>query len=204
MLSFLVADGHAIDRIGIVCTLMIMFNECHVEEAQNGIEMLAKLSSKNFDVLITDIGIDEADNLSAALLVRPALKVLIFSNDKESIYAAGYIRKGALGYIEKGSSRAEVEKAIHSVVNGTIYISPTMTMFYAQGRSLPAANGLGKLSYREREICILLCSGKGISQIAELLDLTVSKVGMHKKKIMNKAGAINLAELLKMAKQQSW
>jgi two-component system invasion response regulator UvrY len=207
MLSFLVADDHEITRIGIIATIKKLYENCQIEEAENGKELFQKLKESPFDVLITDLGMPETDDyrlVDSALLIQPNLKILIFTINKEEIYASNYLKKGALGYIEKNSVHEEIIKAIQAVVNGAIYVSPKLTKSYIFGKMQEEDHPFGILSQREREICILLCKGKGLTEIASMLNLGVSTVGTHKARIMHKIGVDNLVELINIAQLHSF
>lgn len=207
MLSFLIADDHVITRIGIIATIKNMFAACIIEEAANGKELFDKLKSKKFDVLITDLGMPETDDyrlVDTALLMQPNLHILIFSINKEEIYASNYLKKGALGYIEKNSGLEEITRAIQSVTNGFIYVSPKLTKSYIFGRLKEKDYPFGLLSQREKEICSLLCKGKGLTEIATMLNLGVSTVGTHKARIMRKVEVHNLVELINIAQLHSF
>ncbi len=207
MLSFLIVDDHEITRIGIIATIKNIYGECSIDEAESGKQLFEKLKSKHFNVLITDLGMPETDDyrlVDTALLIQPNLNILIFTINKEEIYAANYLRKGALGYIEKNSSHEEISKAIQAVVNGVIYVSAKLTKSYIFGKSQDEDHPFGCLSQREREICILLCKGKGLTEIATMLNLGVSTVGTHKARIMHKVGVDNLVELINIAQLHSF
>lgn len=207
MLSFLIADDHEITRIGVAATIKTLYEDCTIDEAENGKQLFEKLKSKNFDVLITDLGMPETDDyrlVDSALFIQSNLHILIFTINKEEIYASNYLKKGALGYIEKKSGQEEIAKAIHAVVNGLIYVSPKLTKSYIFGKYQEDDHPFGMLSQREREICILLCKGKGLTEIASMLNLGVSTVGTHKARIMHKVGVDNLVELINIAQLHSF
>jgi two-component system invasion response regulator UvrY len=207
MLSFLIADDHEITRIGIIATIKNMYENCIIDEAENGKQLFEKLKQKQFDVLVTDLGMPQTDDyqlVETVLLIQPHLHILIFTANKEEIYASNYLKKGALGYIEKNSSHDEIYRAIQSVVNGTFYVSPKLTKSYIFGKIQDKDHPFGVLSQREREICILLCKGKGLTEIATMLKLGVSTVGTHKARIMHKVGVDNLVELINIAQLHSF
>lgn len=206
MYSFLIADDHQITRFGLIATIKSIFNECDIEEAENGEEIFEKLKTKNFDILITDLGMPETDPyrlIDTALLIQPKLRILILSMNKEELYASNYIKKGALGYIEKNSTFKELTKAIQTVLGGLIYMSPNLTKSFVTGKMMNVNNPFSTLSQRELEICLMLCQGKGLTEIAAIMHIGVSTVGTHKTRILKKVGAENLIDLIKKAQLHS-
>lgn len=202
MTSFLIADDHAITRMGVVSYIKDQFSPCTIEEAEDGDEVFSSLKSQAFDILITDMimpGTDSYRLIDTALLIQPNLKILVLSMNKEELFAASYLKKGAMGFVEKNSISDEIIKAIKTVLDGDIYMSPNMRKSLVSGHGVPTHNPFSKLSGRELEICQLLCQGKAVTEIASVLSLGISTVGTHKARIFTKLGIDNMIDLVKIS-----
>lgn len=203
MTSFLIADDHAISRMGIISYIKEFFKPYYIEEAENGDEMFEKLKHREFDILISDINMPNTDMYSivdTSLFIRPKLRILILSMNKEELFASTYLKKGAKGYLEKNAIGDEIVRAIQTVLAGNIYVSPSITNAMVRGdMQLKNSNPLVKLAGRELQICTLLCEGKSVSEIANILNLGMSTVSTNKAKIFAKLGIDNLADLIKIS-----
>lgn len=203
MTSFLIADDHAISRMGVISYIKEFFKPYYIEEADNGDELFEKLKHREFDILISDINMPHTDMYSivdTSLFIRPKLRILIVSMNKEELFASTYLKKGAKGYLEKNAAGDEIVKAIQTVLAGNIYVSPSITNAMVMGdMQIKNSNPLVKLAGRELQICILLCEGKSVSDIASILNLGMSTVSTNKAKIFAKLGIDNLADLIKIS-----
>ena len=104
------ADDHPILRDGIKELLNTEKDIIIVGEANNGIEVLERLSDANANVLLLDIdmplkrGIEIITELSGNF---PEVNVLVFTMHENDQYANQMMKDGAKGYILK-SARKEI------------------------------------------------------------------------------------------------
>lgn len=98
-------------------------------EASNGEEALEKIKENNYDVVLLDIsmpgqsGFDVLDELK---IMKPDIKVLMFSAHSEPKYVAQSFKLGATGYLKKEKIWDEFIKAIRSVSLGHKYIGTSL------------------------------------------------------------------------------
>ncbi len=130
----------------------------------------------------------------------PRVAVLVLTMHDENQYAARAIRAGALGYMTKESAGNELVKAIRKVHSGRPYISMDVAEQLAMD-AMPERLDMPhkSLSDREFEVFNFLVSGKSVTEIAELLHLSVKTVSTHKTRILQKMGSNSLAELVHYA-----
>ncbi len=102
--------------------------------------------------------------------------------------------------MNKDSAPEELIKAVRKVLAGGRYVSPALAEMLALdlGRGGDQALHEG-LSDRELEVLRLLGSGKTISQIAELLHLSVTTVSTYRARILEKMNMTTTAELMNYA-----
>lgn len=93
---------------------------------------------------------------------------------------------------------AELVKAIHAVLRGETFISPSLRR---QGLQPQRCADLDqqKLTPRERDVLRLLAQGRRTKEIALDLDISPKKVETHRAWIMLKLGIDNLVGLVKFA-----
>lgn len=203
---FLIADDHHITRLGLIEIIKSSFTDYIIEEAENGRGVLEMLVGKNYDILITDLGMPETDPdqlVEMALAIRPKLKILVLSMGREGYNAPLHLQMGALGYIEKDSSFRELAWAIRTVLSGSIYLGSDLVKNFVTGNVI-TGNPFLALSAREREICTMICQGRRITEIAAIKQISVSTVGTHKSSILKKLGVGNLVDLFNKARFHSF
>ena len=199
----LIADDHAILRRGLIEILMRRLKDVVCGEAENAEQILAQVQDHPWDLVILDLsmpgrsGIDVLADLKRA---RPELPVLVLSMHPEDQYGKRMLRAGAAGYMNKDSAPEELIKAIHKVLAGGRYVSPALAEVLAGdlgGQTDQPPHEL--LSDRELEVLRLIGSGKAISQIAELLHLSVTTVSTYRARILERMNLTTTAELMNYA-----
>lgn len=202
-MRFLLIDDHVVVRSGLKLILSDLYKPCSIDEAEDGQSAHIKLKLHNYDLVILDIKMPDTNTLELMGYIHisyPAIKVLVFSMNAESVYAKRFLAAGAKGFINKVAPLDEIVKAINQVLSGKKYISESLVESLAeQGNRINKTNLFDTLSPREFEIATLLLSGEGISQIAHKLNLQVSTVGTHKARIFEKLKVSNLIELKDLA-----
>ena len=199
MKRILLADDHTIVRKGIIQILLKEFPTALIEEASTAEELIEKSRSGKWDIVISDISMPGRSGLEALQQIKitnPTLPVLILSMHPEEQYAVRVLKAGASGYLNKEVAPAQLIKAITQILSGKKYITPavaeTMTTHLINESSKPKHHSL---SNREFEVMKLLASGKSISEIADILMLSISTASTYKTRIFSKMEVNNTAAL---------
>jgi DNA-binding NarL/FixJ family response regulator len=118
-------------------------------------------------------------------------------------YLEAALDAGGTGYVLKTSAPEELLDAVKNVLNGRIYVSPSLSSEHLERFSDPsrAAASL-RLSTREREILQLIAEGRAGKEIAFLLNISIKTVAFHRENIKRKLGLGTTAELTKHAIEQ--
>lgn len=202
-LRVLLADDHAIIRDGLRQILAETADMVVTGEAANGQQLLEKLANGAWDVLVLDISMPGRNGLDLIRQVRaeqPDLPILILSMHQEEQYALRALRQGAAGYLTKESDADLLVAVIRKVALGGMHISPAVAELMARNMrqgSEKAPHTL--LSDREYQVLLMLAGGKGSTDIARELSLSVKTVSTHKARILQKMGLNNGAELIRYA-----
>lgn len=203
MLKILIADDHPIIRRGLTQIIADTPDMVVGDEATNGWEVLSKVRSGTYDVVLLDIampGQDGLDVLSQLKHEKPRLPVLMLSMYPEEQFAVRALRAGASGYLTKESAPAELVSAIRKVSTGHKYVSSSLAEKLALdlqcvGNQLPHET----LSDREHQVMRLIASGKTASEIARELSLSVKTISTYRSRILKKMGMASNAELTHFA-----
>jgi len=205
MVRILIADDHAVVRRGVKQILEEEPDLKVLGQATNSEEVIQNIQEKDWDILILDIslpGRNGLDILKEVKMLRPDLPVLILSMHPEEEFAVRALKLKASGYVTKGSVPEELVLAIKMILKGNRYISPSFTEKVAS--YLELENDTEKplyerLSKREKEVLIMLGSGKSITEIAETLYLSVKTISTYRKRILEKLKLETTAELIRYA-----
>lgn len=199
MIRILIADDHPVIRKGLVQIIEDATGLIIEDEASNGYEVLEKIRTNNFDVIILDIsmpGLNGLEVLKQIKIIKSNLPVLILSMYPEEQYAIRALKAGASGYLTKESAPEELVKAILKITNGGKYISSSLAEILAfdfLGEKNKMAHEL--LSDREFQVMSMIASGKTVSEIADELSLSVKTVSTYRSRILSKMNLNNNAEL---------
>ena len=139
-IRILLADDHVLVRQG-VRVLLEQAGMVVIGEAADGPETLALASTHQPDVVLLDIAMPHLNGLETARRLRetqPQIKSILLTMHTDEPYVLAALQAGAVGYVVKTQATADLVQAIHTVVQGAIYLSPWVTTALVQG-VLPAS-----------------------------------------------------------------
>jgi DNA-binding NarL/FixJ family response regulator len=198
-----VADDHAIVREGLKQLLCAAGDLEVVGEAADGHEVIKAVREKDFDVLLLDMSMPGKSGIELIKQVKaekPKLRILVLTMHEEHQYAIRAIRAGASGYLTKESASRQLLEALRKVASGGAFISSEVAEQLALGAMPDATRAPHEsLSDREFQIFRLIAAGKSISDIGEMLNLSVKTVSTHKANVLQKMNMAGTAELIRYA-----
>lgn len=203
MLRILIADDHSVVRKGLKQILLEEFPTAHIEDVPDAEEMINKIMNSKWDVVVSDMSMPGRSGLDALQQIKqiyPELPVLILSIHPEEHYALRVLKAGASGYLSKGSASDELVKAVQTVLLGKKYISASVAEKLASSFSADSAKQAHELlSDREFDVMKLLAAGKSVSDIAEILSLSVTTISTYRARVMTKMNLKTNSDLTKYA-----
>ena len=203
MLRILIADDHTVVRKGLRQILLDEFPGAEIGEVADGGELIKKVMSAKWDVVVSDLsmpGRSGLDALQQIKLTHPDLPVLILSIHPEEQYALRALMSGASGYLSKDTAPDELVKAVQKVLLGKKYISQAIAEKLANTFSSDASmQPHENLSDREFDVMKFLANGKSVSEIADTLSLSVTTVSTYRARIMAKMNLKSNSDLTKYA-----
>ena len=195
-----VVDDHSIFRSGLKADLadsIEVVGEAH--DVESAVQVVTDAAP---DVLLLDVhlpGIDvPAGTSGGAEVIRraapsvPGTRFLALSVSDKAEDVVGVIRAGARGYITKGSSGADVSRAVHAVAGGDAVFSPKLAGFVldafgaAVGETASAGDELDRLSAREQEVMRLIARGYAYKEVAAELFISTKTVETHVSAVLRK------------------
>ncbi len=206
MIKVIVIDDHPLVQAGLAHVFADTQDIVIPDSAKNGEEAVQVLARASFDVAILDIsmpGKHGIEVLREVVAAHPRLPVLLYTRFPEENYAVRTLRAGAAGYLHKGADPDEVIAAVRALAGGGTYITPSVGALLkdAVNRKREEAS-LEDLSDREYQIFQMIVIGKGSTQIANELNLSVKTVSTHRTRLLQKLALSTTADLVRFALRQ--
>lgn len=203
MLKILIADDHPVFRRGLKQIIAETTDMVVAGEATNGWEVLSKVSTGDYDLVLLDISMPDKDGMDVLTQLkneRPALLVLMVSMHPEEQYAVRALKAGASGYLTKESAPDELIVAIRKVSTGRKYVSSALAerlaaLLQEDAEVLPHE----VLSSREYQVMCMIASGKTLKEIGGELSLSIKTISTYRSRILEKMKMRNNAELIHYA-----
>lgn len=199
MIRILIADDHTVVRKGLRQILAEEFTDAEIEDVPDAEELIKKLLRGKWDVVISDLSMPGKSGLDALQYIRqhyPGLPVLILSIHPEEQYAIRVLKAGAAGYLSKDTAPEELVNAVRRVLMGKKYITVTMAEKIADAFNRGADRKPHEmLSDREFDVFKMIAAGKAVSEIADVLSLSVTTVSTYRARIMAKMNMKSNANL---------
>lgn len=206
------ADDHPIVLDGIRALIAEDERLDLVGYALDGPTALRRAVDLRPDVAILDLsmpgmsGIEVAKKLIAAC---PDCRVLLLTVHEDAAYLRQALETGAVGYVLKRSATEELNRGIHAVASGGVYLDPAIASraLGSAARQIPVRTDTltgVELSSREIEVARLTAAGYSTKTIAQQLNIGVKSVETYKTRYMNKLGFHSRVELVHYAVGKGW
>jgi DNA-binding NarL/FixJ family response regulator len=189
-LKVVLADDHELVRTGFRALLEKLGAQV-VGEAENGNQVIHLVETFQPDVVLMDIAMPELNGLEATTRIMqtfPNVRVIILSMHATVVYARQAIRAGAVGYLLKDSSAAELKLALQSVMHNETYLCSRVSKFIVSDYVANVTNEgspLDKLTSRQREILQLIVEGFSRKEIADKLSISAKTFDTYRAQMMD-------------------
>lgn len=190
-LRILIADDHALVRIGLRTSIEMESGFHVVAEAGTGEQALAEYRKHRPDVALIDLRMPGSDGIqtTAALCHEfPDARVIVISTFQGGDDILRAMQAGAKTYLPKSVPREELIRSISAVAKGESYMPNIVASRLAERLRRP------DLTVRELEVLRLLSAGNSNKEIAQALSIEVGTVKLHVGKILEKLHARDRTE----------
>lgn len=192
----LIADDHAIVRMGLAALFRAKGDLDVIGQARDGEQAVAEALRLRPDVVVMDLMMPKLDGADATRRLHeamPSIPVLILTSFTTSDGIARALAAGAAGAVLKSAENAELVAAIREVANGRRYLSPEIKTL------MNTDPPIDDLTERQSEVLHSLTRGLTNRDIARQFGLSVRSVEEHVNHILEKIGAANRAEAVAIA-----
>lgn len=126
----MIADDHQIIRTGITHIVNEQADMKVIAKAKDGKEAVKLALELKPDVVVMDIHMPEKDGLTAMKEIihkDDSIKVIILTTDNKNNMSLEAIEAGAVGFLLKSDSDADLLDAVRTVYNGSVFFKPDTT-----------------------------------------------------------------------------
>lgn len=204
--KILVVDDHQMMRQGLRLLIKEQADLSVVGEAsscQSALEMTRSLAPQ---IILMDVHLpgESGIEVSRQILAEfPKIRVVILSADADLSLVHQALLAGVSGYVTKTNGWEEVLRAIRTVLDFRLYLSPEVASAVVNDYrdTLNGKPALGKpaLSERERLLLKLVAEGKRNKEIALTLGVAVKSVETYRSRLMKKLDCASAADLTRYA-----
>lgn len=200
------ADDHPIFRDGLVRSLEESGRFAVVGTGGSADEAVALVAEHRPDLVLLDIsmpgsGIEAARRIAAGLN-PPRIAMVTVSEHDQDVAAA--LRAGAIGYVLKGISAAEIAEILTGIAAGEAHVSPALAARLLNEIERPAPGRpkrpIDELSKRESDILRRVARGLSNREVADDLGLQEKTVKHYMTSILEKLQVRNRVEAALIAR----
>ena len=224
--TVVVADDQSAVREGLVLLLGTLPGIAVAGQAADGSAAVDVVAATRPQVVLMDLNMPGCDGVTATARItaeHPGTRVVVLTTyaDDESIIGA--LQAGALGYLTKDATRAEIGRAIQAAAAGQAVLDPGVqrrllsaaasrptqppapaTATAPTGIARPAgpagpAGGEDDLTPREAEVLRLIAAGQSNREIARTLFVSEATVKTHVNRIFAKTGSRDRVQAMRYA-----
>jgi len=196
----LIAEDQAMIREALAALLSFEDDIEVVAQVGRGDEVAASALASKPDVALLDIEMPGMDGLTAAATLRatlPGTRIVILTTFGRPGYMRRAMESGVSGFILKDSPADKLAETIRQVRDGKKVIDPELA-------AAALAEGASPLTPRERDVLAASQDGATIAEIAAALFLSEGTVRNYLSACIQKTGARNRTEALRVAEERGW
>ena len=203
LIKVLIVDDHALVRMGIRRLLEDLPDINVVAEAENGEVALVLVKQHQPDVVLLDMkmpGIDGWEVTRRLQKSNPQVKIIALTALTTELLPSRVLQLGAMGYLTKESSPADMADAIRKVYQGQLYLSAEVAQKMAiSSLQAPKDSPFDSLSEREMQVMFMITKGMTVAEISERLFLSTKTVNGYRYRMFEKLQIKNDVELAHLA-----
>lgn len=206
VIKIAIADDHKIFRDGIKMALSSKENLKMIWEAEDGKDLLHKMTIKMPDVLLMDIRMPEIDGIHAIEILRKEyedLKIIVLTMYDDQQMISKMMEMGANAYLTKTTDPDEIYEAILTCMNEEFYFNQLVNNA-VMGKLMQKKNVRRHygtqipVTFSEKELKILQLLGedKTTDEISKIVFLSPRTIETIRQNMKSKVGAKTIGGLI--------
>jgi len=201
MINIILIDDHELVRTGFKMILQQQPDMRVQGEAGTAEEGLRLIRNLQPEIALVDVhmpGMSGVELTERVIRAKLRTHVVILTVVDDARFPKRLLDAGALGYLTKGCSAAELLTAIRQVAQGRRYLAPAVAQQLALATLDGTDSPFDALSSREMEVAMMLVRGMPLTAIGERLNLSPKTVSTYKQRLMEKLRVDHIVGLAHM------
>ncbi len=201
--TVVIADELALFRDGLAALCELQGRARVLSTVADGDEALQQIQSFSPDIALLDYSLSRLHCLELANRVTESSSVrcviMGLRDDRKTVIEV--LRSGAPGYFLKTGTVAQLFDCMEQVLEGGIYVSPTISLqsIFTPSRCGAVHDPISLLSAREFQVFSLLVEGVRAKEIAARLGLSPKTVDTYRSNLMKKLDLYDVPALVRFA-----
>lgn len=201
----MIVDDHPLVRDGLKMLLLTAPDMTFAAEADSGEEALQLCAANDVDIVLMDLKMPGMGGIEATRSIGeryPTIKVIALTSYIDKTLVREALQAGAISYILKNTTPAELAAAIRSAMSGQSTISSAAAQSLVRSQKEKPQPPADNLTEREREVLALMALGLSNSEIGRRLVIQPATVNFHVGNILSKLEVSNRTEAVAVAVQK--
>lgn len=201
-IRILLVDDHDLVLQGlkriVECSLPEIKNVC---TASSGQEALLLIASQRFNLFVLDMELPDISGMDIIVRIRekdPQARIIVNTMHEEIWFIKNLIQCSVDGILFKSIDSTKIAEAIRRVLDGETYYCPYAEHVRAQMKRSDVGRR-EELTLRELDVLKRISEGKNTQEIAQELCVSTNTVDTHRRHLMDKLDARNVADLIMTA-----
>ena len=201
-IRILLVDDHDLVLQGlkriVECSLPEIKNVC---TASSGQEALLLIASQRFNLFVLDMELPDISGMDIIVRIRekdPQARIIVNTMHVEIWFIKNLIQCSVDGILFKSIDSTKIAEAIRRVLDGETYYCPYAEHVRAQMKRSDEGRR-EELTLRELDVLKRISEGKNTQEIAQELCVSTNTVDTHRRHLMDKLDARNVADLIMTA-----
>ena len=201
-IRILLVDDHDLVLQGlkriVECSLPEIKNVC---TASSGQEALLLIASQRFNLFVLDMELPDISGMDIIVRIRekdPQARIIVNTMQEEIWFIKNLIQCSVDGILFKSIDSTKIAEAIRRVLDGETYYCPYAEHVRAQMKRSDEGRR-EELTLRELDVLKRISEGKNTQEIAQELCVSTNTVDTHRRHLMDKLDARNVADLIMTA-----
>lgn len=198
-IRILLVDDHDLVLQGlkriVECSLPEIKNVC---TASSGQEALLLIASQRFNLFVLDMELPDISGMDIIVRIRekdPQARIIVNTMHEEIWFIKNLIQCSVDGILFKSIDSTKIAEAIRRVLDGETYYCPYAEHVRAQMKRSDEGRR-EELTLRELDVLKRISEGKNTQEIAQELCVSTNTVDTHRRHLMDKLDARNVADLI--------
>lgn len=201
-IRILLVDDHDLVLQGlkriVECSLPEIKNVC---TASSGQEALLLIASQRFNLFVLDMELPDISGMDIIVRIRekdPQARIIVNTMHEDIWFIKNLIQCSVDGILFKSIDSTKIAEAIRRVLDGETYYCPYAEHVRAQMKRSDEGRR-EELTLRELDVLKRISEGKNTQEIAQELCVSTNTVDTHRRHLMDKLDARNVADLIMTA-----